>query len=158
ILILVAVLLLAVLFPEEEKVDTVEKVIIKDPVIKFPQQYDVIDNEKANLAYEKGMALYRTYKYDDLLQATTFFLESSERKFEENPALAKLISTYSKLIPYSKDKIEDSNRIFKLVQVVSTKSFSDPNMTAAVAEFYINVNKANAAVKVVEQFNTISGN
>src|SRR5690606_1338440 len=59
---------------------------------------------------------------------------------------------------YSKEKIEDSNRIFKLVQVVSTKSFSDPNMTAAVAEFYINVNKSNAAVKVVEQFNTITGN
>src|SRR5690606_15826466 len=120
--------------------------------------YDVIDTEKATAAYEKGIALYKTYKYDDLLQATTFFLESSERKFEDNPALAKLISTYSKLIPFSKSKIEDSNRIFKLVQVVSTRSLTDPNMTAAVAEFYLNVEKANAAVKVVEQFNAIKAN
>src|SRR5690606_36664269 len=124
ILILGVLLVFVMLFPEEKEEKKEKQVVILTPEIKFPQQYETIDETKAVEAYRKGMELYQTFKYDDLLKASKFFLESVERKFENNPALAKLISVDSKLLPFSKNKIDDANRIFKLVQVVTTKSLT----------------------------------
>lgn len=157
ILILGAVLLLAVLFPEEKK-EVKKEVVISSPTIKFPQQYETIDETKASETYAKGMEYFQTFKYDDMLKAAPLFLESTERKFENNPALAKLISVYSKLLPYSKNKIEDANRVFKLVQIVTTKSLKDPYLTTSISNFYLSAEKPAAAVKIVEQFNAIKGN
>lgn len=156
IYILLALFLIALLFPEENK-DTESAIKITNPEIKFPSQYDSIDETKALESYKKGLELYKTFKYEDLIKASTFFLNSVEHKFEDNEAMSKLILVYSLLLEYSKNKIEDANRVFKLVQINNLKRLKDPNLTESIARFYNSVGKPAAAIRVIEEFNLFKG-
>jgi tetratricopeptide (TPR) repeat protein len=147
----------ALLFPDEGK-KKVKKIVPIYPEISFPQQYDVPNAKKAKELYIKGMKLYVSHKYPNYLQAIKFFKASVENQFKKNPAMAKLIMSYSMLLPNSKDKIENGNKIFKLVQINMSKVYKDANMAAAVANFYFKIGKNNAAVSVIERFNAIKKN
>ena len=150
-------LIYVVLFPDDGPKKP-KQIIPKYPEIYFPQRYDVSNEQKAKDDYVKGMELYVTHKYQNYLKAIKFFQSSVENKFNDNPAMAKLIMTYSALLPNSKNKIEDGNKVFKLVQINMSRLYKSANMTAASASFYYNIGKTNASLSVIERFLSIKGN
>lgn len=159
IVIIAAVAILVVLlFPDEKKKKTSNKLIIKYPEISFPQQYESPDKEKAKLLFQKGMTEYRKGDYKSKIKASKYFRSSVENSFKNNPASSWLILTYSELLPHSENKNYDANRIFKLIQIFNSNALKDPTLVAGMALFYLNIDKAEAAVKVVEKFNTIKTN
>ena len=150
-------LVYVILFPDEGTKKPKE-IIPVYPEIYFPQRFDVSNKEKAKEDYVKGMELYVTHKYNNYLKAIPFLKSSVENQFQDNPAMAKLVMTYSLLLPHSKQKIETGNKIFKLIQINMSSLYKNANMAAAAANFYYNIGKTNASISVIERYNSIPDN
>ncbi|MBJ00099.1 MAG: hypothetical protein CME67_02610 [Halobacteriovoraceae bacterium] len=157
-IIVAALLLVVILLPEQKETKSNKELVLSYPDIEFPQQYETPDKIKAQTLFKKGMVEYQNGDYKSKLKASKLFKASVENSFKNNPASSWLILVYSELLPHSKNKSYDANRIFKLIQIFNSKSSKDPTLVAGMALFYLNIGKSEAAVKVVEKFNAIESN
>lgn len=158
IIVYLAVVLLVVFFilPDEQKKrpnDGAPKLIY--PQISFPQRYDKPDEAKAQALLKKAAEVAAKETYVNNVKAANYYRASLENKWKSNPASASLIFTYADLLKHSQTKLEDANRIFKLVQIFNTAISEDAVMATGIALFYLEMNRAEAAIKTVEVFNTV---
>ncbi len=72
------------------------------------------------------------------------------------PAAAWLIFTYADLLKHSETKLQDANILFKLVQIFNTAISENSTMATGIALFYLEMDRPEAAVKTIEEFNTIN--
>ena len=160
ILLIVGVLIigLVLLFPEEKK-KTIKKISIIKPDISFPIQYDIPSKEKSTELYNKAtLLLKKENTYLNTIRASKLYRQSLENNFKNNKAAGKLIFLYSKLLENSDTVIDDSNTVFKLVQIFKNKAIADPTYASGISLFYYNMNKPHAAVKIIEKFNAVKKN
>ncbi len=141
---------------EDKQKGNLSAIKFVDPKISFPIRYDKEDEKMATEFYKNGLEEYKKHTYVSYVKASQLFLKSVENKFENNPAMAKLILLYSHNLINSEDRINDANSIFKLVQIFKLKAFSDPNYAAAIAYFYYAVNKNQAALKMIDKYKTLN--
>ncbi len=159
IYIIFALIGVFLLFDEEdEKITKTKKIEIVNPVIKFPQQFEVEDKQKAKEYLSKGLTLLEEPTYINKIKAAKYFKLSTEHQFRENVAISYLIRTYSELLVNSNTPIEDSAKIFKLVQINKAKALSNPKYAESIASFYLYAGKPLAAQKTIEKFNAIKKN
>ncbi len=158
-ILVIAVLGMLLLFLLPEKKKKKEYIItIKDPNISFPIQFDKENKSEAQRLYKEGLKYYANGNYENLLKSAKLFKVSSENSFKNNPATAKLISTYSRVLKNSIDKNDDANTIFRLVQIFSSKALQDPSYAAAFSMFYYANEKYSAAIRLIENYLTLEGN
>lgn len=151
-----AFLFIYFLLPDpEKKIKPIEPVY---STITFPQRFDSPNVELNKKNYLQAMELYKQYQYLSLLESAKYFKIAVENDFKDVASTAKLIMVYSKLLDSNLDKINSSNKIFKLVQVNSTKAYKHPDLTAAIAFYYYKTGKINASIKTIEKFNVIKEN
>jgi tetratricopeptide (TPR) repeat protein len=155
LILVVIAIAYVVLFPAEEKKNTLKKVVLKEPRIEFPIRYEQPDKNKALLLYKEGLVYEKEGSYLSEIKSGIKYKLSAENQFNSNPALARLIFIYSRHLKNSTKNKEDANTIFKLVQIFKTKALIDPNFAAAVALFYIETEKYTAAVNTIEKYNAI---
>ena len=155
-----AIILIAAffLFDDPEEVKVVKKISVINPVINFPRQFEVENPTQAKKFFQEGITLLKKPTYINKVKAGVKFRISTEHKFRDNSAMAYLIRVYSELLENSNTKIEDSSKIFKLVQIHKSKALSDPKFAEAVASFYLYAGKPYAAQKTIEKFNSITTN
>lgn len=152
-----ALLIFFVLFDDENEVsDKSKKVIYLNPEISFPQRYDVPDEKKSQNLYREGLLTLKDQTYTARLKAIKLFTSSLENKFDNNPAAAKLIFNQSDVLMNSSTKIKDSTSIFKLIQIFINKAYTDPNYASAIAYFYLNTGKYEAAIKTFDKYITLN--
>lgn len=145
-------------FEEEDDIKGELKVIkLSAPYIVFPARYEVDDEAKAKELYSKGILEHRKFTYPASNKAAKYFFSSTENMFENNIAVAKLIFLYSHNLINSNERKDDSNAIFKLVQIFETKSYSDPNFASAIAYFYYSVGKYEASIRTFDKYITLNG-
>jgi tetratricopeptide (TPR) repeat protein len=157
ILIAVLAIVLVILFPAEEK-KTVKAITPIPPTISFPQRYDVPNKDLAKKQLDEAILILQNPTYPNQLKAAKLLLSSSENQFDDNPALGRLILLYADLLMESSRFMDDANTVFKLIQIFKTKSVSDPLFAAGYSLFYLNIEKASAAVKVIDRFNSVKIN
>ncbi len=157
IILLVAGLLLLYVFftPDESEKKKIQKISFKYPRISFPIRFDKPDSKQASALYQEGKKLYSVGTYINNIKSSIAYRKSVENKFNGNPAAGKLIFLYSLLLNDSKDRTEDANTIFKLVQIFKTKALSEADYAAGLALFYLRMKKYNAAVNTFERYNTV---
>lgn len=154
ILIVAALLIVAFLMMPDEKpkVDP-NKIEIFKPKIDFPVPFKQENQEMSKQLYDKGIELLKQNEPKSIFQASLAFRESLEHKFNANPALTKLILSYSELLEDDEKDILSGNEIFKLIQIARTKGLhSDLNLAEGTAIFYYHFRKYPAATKIIEDF------
>lgn len=155
IIIIAAIALLYVLlFPDDGK-KKLKKIVPVVPQIQFPQSFDQPSKEIADKAHKAAIKLLKKPSYVNKIKASKLLLKSAENQFKNNSALGRLIYVYSDLLDNSVTKTEDANTIFKLVQIFKTKALSDPLYCSGVARFYLKIDKAGAAAKIVEKYRDV---
>lgn len=160
IIISVVILIVGFILLGEDN-DTKPKVVKVTPItpsINFPVQFEVINEEKAKKLYIKGLKEYRKGNYRNLMKAANYFRESAENSFRKNPAVGRLIATYSRMLLNSDQRGTDANVAFKLVQIFKSKILSDPSYASAYTLFYYVNGKLDAAQKTVEKFLSLESN
>jgi tetratricopeptide (TPR) repeat protein len=158
--IIIAIAFIAIfyvlLFPEEETdINKPKPVVLKSPEISFPIRYETDDEALATSLYKKALLLEREGTYVAEMNASVALRNSLVNKFNGNKAAAKMIFLYSHLLINSDDRESDANTIFKLVQIFKARTLLDPGYASAIALFYLNTGKSNAAVKTVEKYLTV---
>jgi tetratricopeptide (TPR) repeat protein len=144
-------------FDEPEKIKGgLEKIKLSDPYIVFPSRFDIEDDLKAKDLYKKGILEYRKFKYSNLNKSAKFHFASTENKFEQNPAAAKMIFLYSHNLINSNDRKNDANTIFKLIQIFGNEAYKDPNFASAISYFYYSVGKYEASIKTFDKYITLN--
>lgn len=159
--IMIGLFLVLILFlfdSEDENEKTTKNLKILSPEIIFPTKFDTPDKVLANKYYTEGIEILRKNNeiYASKLKALKSFRLSAKNQFHDNPALAKLIFYYSDVLDNSKDKLSDSNTVFKLVQIFNNKIFSDPEFASAASYFYYKVGKFSAAIRIFDKYMTAS--
>ena len=134
----------------------VQEIKIIDPVIKFPTPSEVIDEKKSLESYKLAEDLIKSKTYLDDLKASLQYRQSLIYKFNNNPAIGKLIYIYASVLPNSKHKEKDATYLFKLIEISKTKLLSDKDVAMGTALFYSEFGKNEAALKVLENYLRVS--
>ncbi|MBD66962.1 MAG: hypothetical protein CME62_17295 [Halobacteriovoraceae bacterium] len=158
IYLLAALIGIVFLIPDEKPTPKLKPINPIKPTFSFPMRNPVEDVQKAKLYFEKGKELDAKISYTNKLKAAKAFNLSLLNKFNDNPASAKLIFLYSELLNNSKNFNEDAKTVYSLVQLFKQKSYSEPNYTASIANFYYTVGKFNAALNIIERYLALPNN
>lgn len=147
-----------ILLDDEEKVQKHSRSNFKslDPEISFPSRYDVEDNGRAKTYYKEALQELAKESYASSVIASRLLNKSVQNKFFDNPAMAKLIFTYSDNLRNSREKNDDANSTFKLVQIFKNKAFTDPSFASAISYFYYSIKKYGAALKIIDKYMTLN--
>lgn len=156
--IILTVIFLFIFLDSEEEIKTNNRITVLNPIIKFPNQFETENQIQAQNFLKEGLSLLEQGTYITKAKAAVKFRISTEHQFKNNSAMHHLIRVYSELLENSNTPIEDSSKIFKLVQINKSKALNDPDFAEAVASFYLFSNKTFAAQNVIEKFNTIKKN
>jgi len=120
--------------------------------VSAPITYEVEDKEKADLNFRKGLEAYRRSSYLSKVEASTYFKQSIEFKFKNNPALGFLILTYGELFNNVSNKSKGAAIIFNLIKITRSKVLTDINIAIGTTLFYANNGKHNSAINLLENF------
>jgi tetratricopeptide (TPR) repeat protein len=159
-LLIPVVVLLGIAFflmPDNSKKEEV-KIVPKYPEILFPEINEVENQKKSDEAFANYQKLIQSYTYKDQLKMAKYLTESLSNKMADNPALARLIISFSDLIPHSNQRIKDGTSLFNLTQIVEPNILMDADAVTGVAKFYLQFQKAGASVKMIDQFLAIESN
>ncbi|OFZ23417.1 MAG: hypothetical protein A2202_05870 [Bdellovibrionales bacterium RIFOXYA1_FULL_36_14] len=69
-----------------------------------------------------------------------------------SPAIYWLTVIYSEILNNSKNKSEDSNIIFRLLQIANTKTITEENAALAAGIFYTKIGKYKTAAYIIERY------
>ncbi len=141
---------------EESDPSKLKKIKLVSPQIKFPSRYDIEDSNLAREFYKNGLIEMRKHTYISYIRASKMFSTSAENKFNDNPAMAKLIFLYANNLRNSDEFGADANAVFRLVQIFKLKGFTDPNFASAISYFYYSIDKIEASLKTFDKYMTLN--
>jgi tetratricopeptide (TPR) repeat protein len=152
IIIVIASLVLsfAVFFPDETPKKPTFKHI--NPQIVFPIPYDQSDERKSAAEFKRGLEVFNTGTYTNLIKAGINFKSSYENNLENSQALNFMVRAYAEELNHSKNKLADAQTIFKIIQSKRPFLIQDPNGVIGLNLFYMAINKPDAAIDVVQKY------
>lgn len=160
-IILLALFVFVFFFLDDPPEDNKKKLLpIKtiEPNISFPIRYETPDINKAKEFYAKGLQVSQSQAYNKNVEAVKYFLEAAQFDFNNIKIISKLIFTYSEILKNSQNLTTDANTIFKLSQIFYTRALTSHELTSAIANFYIEVGKINAALNILDKYENIPNN
>lgn len=141
------------LFPEKEETVEIKPVF---PDIEFPIGNEFIDEVKSDEALRRARVFLQDQSYISTLKAAQELRKSLNHKFNDNEATGLLILAYSLVLDNAKDKRKAASTIFNLIKIAKPKLFTDPNVAMGAALFYSKMEKHQAAVNIIENYNRLS--
>lgn len=127
------------------------------PQFQFPMRNPVIDTAKAKQLTAGGLKVLKMHKHLGYIAAAKRFVKSLENNFDKNEAASRLIFVYSELLKESKTPSEDTRIVYSLVQYFKKNAYEDPDYASAIANFYYQVGKYNAAINILDRYLVIDG-
>lgn len=143
------VVIYMLLFPEDGKKKPIDpkKVIFQSPVTK-----EVRDLNKSQLKLQEGIKYYNSGTYSNRVLAASFFKQSLEYSFKDNPALGHLILTYGELYPNAFDKEKAAQTLFRLIEISRARQYKDINILIGSALFYKYADKKYTSIQLIENY------
>lgn len=149
IAIVIGLLLFYLAFPDEEETNEIKPTMAN---IVFPIANEYQDLIKSNENLEKGVAAYRKDTYLGKLEAAKYFNESLKNKFTDNKALGFLVLTYAEIYENAADKKLAARNIFRLIEIIESKMFSDVNIAMGSSIFYSKIGKFHTSINIIENY------
>ena len=156
--ILAVFLILYLVLDKDEEIPKkgLKEIVLIEPKINFPTQFDVSDKEKAQQLYALGIKEENKQTYDSLVRANVLYRKAMENDFQNNTIAAKFIFSSSELLKSSTKFNYHANLIFKLVQIFKDKALESPNMASAISYFYYIIDKPKASLKIFDMYMTLN--
>lgn len=150
-IVAVMALLYVVLFPDDEKPD---KPPFKHlaPQIVFAVPFDKKDAKKSQDLYALGMKSYLLNTYPHLVNAGGYFRQSVENDYDNLLAYSMMVRAYGEELKFSKNRLEDANNLFKIIQVKKPYLIHNPDGVVGMNLFFMGVDKPEAAADVVKKY------
>ncbi len=125
------------------------------PKFSIPVLGNEINDDKALSILDEASGLV-DYKLPDLLKRSQIAIKAA--RFSENDkVLSYLANTYVDLLPYSEKISSDGAKVFKILSYVkSSKDLKKPRSVNLRAKFFLNVNKPDAAIYLIEQYRKLN--
>ena len=142
------VVLWVLLFPEDET-KRLEPVRVK---VRHPIASEFIDSEKSRDALVEGIAIYRKGTYLSKIHSAKKFRESLHHQYKKNKALGYLVMAYAETFLNARNNFSAKKKIFNLIEIGKSKMLTDVNMAVGAAAFYLNIDKAHTANKIIENY------
>lgn len=142
------VVLWVLLFPEDEE-KKLEPVRIK---VTHPIAAEFIDSERSKEALIEGIRIYKKGTYVSKIHAAKKFRESLHFQYKKNKALGYLVIAYAETFQNALNTFSAKKKIFNLIEIGRSKMLTDINMAVGAATFYLNIDKAFTANKIIENY------
>lgn len=150
VVIAAVAILYAMFFPDEKPKKPPFQHL--EPKIAFPIPFDVSDDKKSKVFFNKGLELFNKGTYPSLIKAGENFKSSYENNLDNVTALNFLLRTYAEQLKHSKNKAYDAQTVFNLIQSKRSLMVQDPNGVIGLNLFYMTINKQDAAIDVVQKY------
>jgi tetratricopeptide (TPR) repeat protein len=140
----------AVFFPEEKAKEASFKHVY--PQITFPIPFDQSNEKKSQIDFKKGMGEFNRGGYINLIKSGLSFKASYENDMDNIEALSYMVRAYAEQLQNSRNKLEDAQTIFNIIQSKKPFLMQNPNGVIGINIFYMAINKPSAAVDVIQKY------